>query len=370
MRCFFGENLETKVKKQDLLKKVSAGELKIIIGTHALIAGNLTFNNLSFVTVDEQHRFGVQQRAALLVRGSTQTDASIPHFLSMSATPIPRTLTLTLFGDLELSVISELPVGRKTIITKVVSPANRNKAYQFVREQIKNGRQAFVICPRIEASRESRIADQDDMQFAISNMHKLWDDVKAVKEEFERLSQNIFPDLKLAMLHGKLKANEKNQIMNEFAENKINILVATSVIEVGVDIPNASVMIIEGADRFGLAQLYQFRGRVGRAEHQSFCLLFTDSSAETTQHRLQSLIEAKNGFELAEKDLAIRGPGEFLGHTQTGLPDLAMRSLNNIELIKNARLAAASILEKDLELQKYPQLKTALDNFRGRIHLE
>ena len=184
------------------------------------------------------------------------------------------------------------------------------------------------------------------------------------------MATEIFPDLKIAMLHGKLKSAEKNSIMNDFSENKINILVATSVIEVGVDIPNASIMLIEGADRFGLAQLYQFRGRVGRAEHQSFCLLFTDSNSPVTAQRLQSLLEAKNGFELAEKDLAIRGPGEFLGHTQTGLPDLAMRSLNNIELIKNARLAAEDILKKDYELKNYPNLKTELDKFRNRVHLE
>ena len=372
-QCFYGENLETKNKKVDFLKKVADGDLKIVIGTHAIIARgangkqNLIFKDLVFTTVDEQHRFGVEQRATLVRGSEKKADPSLPHFLSMSATPIPRTLTLTLFGDLDLSTINELPIGRKQIITKIVAPTNRNKAYQFIREQIKKGRQAFVICPRIEKSEKSENNPTSNIQHLTS---KLWDDVRAVKEEYEKLATEIFPDLKIAMLHGKLKSAEKNSIMNDFSENKINILVATSVIEVGVDIPNASIMLIEGADRFGLAQLYQFRGRVGRAEHQSFCLLFTDSNSPVTAQRLQSLLEAKNGFELAEKDLAIRGPGEFLGHTQTGLPDLAMRSLNNIELIKNARLAAEDILKKDYELKNYPNLKTELDKFRNRVHLE
>ncbi len=364
VHCFYGENLETKTKKADFLKKVANSELKIIIGTHTLIAAGVVFKDLVFTTVDEQHRFGVEQRAALVRNNESRIKnrQALPHFLSMSATPIPRTLTLTLFGDLDLSTINELPVGRKQIITKIVAPANRAKAYQFIREQIKKGRQAFVICPRIEKADPT-----SNIQHPTS---KLWDDVKAVKEEYEKLTTQIFPDLRVGLLHGKLKSSEKNSIMNDFSENKINILVATSVIEVGVDIPNASIMLIEGADRFGLAQLYQFRGRVGRAEHQSFCLLFTDSNSPTTAQRLQSLMEAKNGFELAEKDLAMRGPGEFLGHTQTGLPDLAMRSLNNIELIKNARLAAADILKKDYELKNYPELKAELDKFRNRVHLE
>jgi ATP-dependent DNA helicase RecG len=374
-RCFYGEELETEVKKPDFYKKIACGNLKIIIGTHALIASakrgrleqKVSFENLAFVAIDEQHRFGVEQRASLLRNSGSETNVNfvMPHFLSMSATPIPRTLSLTLFGDLDLSTITELPVGRKAIITKIVAPANRDKAYQFVREQIQKGRQAFIICPRIEVGKENT---------SISHLPYLtshsWADVKAVKEEYEKLSTKIFPDLKIAMLHGKLKAKEKNQIMNDFTENKVNILVATSVVEVGVDIPNASIMIIEGADRFGLAQLYQFRGRVGRASHQSFCLLFTDSISTSTHQRLKSLLEAKNGFELAEKDLAIRGPGEFIGHTQTGMPDLLMRSLNNMELIKEARLAAVEILKKEQGLESYPLLKAELGKFKQRIHLE
>ncbi len=325
----------------------------IVVGTHALIQKTVKFEKLALVVVDEQHRFGVEQRATLV---KSTSDNLIPHFLSMSATPIPRTLTLTIFGDLDLSIINELPAGRRPIITKIVAPANRIKAYKFIRERIKEGRQCFVICPRIEATE--------------NHTGTLWDDVKAVEVEYEKLSKQIFPDLKVAMLHGRLKADEKNRLMTDFSQNKTDILVATSVIEVGVDVPNATIMMIEGSDRFGLAQLYQLRGRVGRAEHQSFCFLFTDSTSATTHRRLKSLLEAKNGFELAEMDLAIRGPGEFLGQSQTGMPDLAMKALNNMELVKTARLSAAGILKEDSELKKYPLLETRLEQFRKQVHLE
>ncbi len=358
--CFWGENLESKIKKNELIGKIGNGEIKIIIGTHAIIQKNISFKNLALTIVDEQHRFGVRQRAHLSALNNQKLH---PHFLSMSATPIPRTLSLTLFGDLDLSIISELPKGRRPIITKIVAPANRQKAYDFIRGQIRQGRQAFVICPRITASENS-----DDEP--LNKQRLLWDNVKAVEEEYKKLCENIFPDLRVAMLHGRMKGKEKNGIMNDFYQNKINVLVSTSVVEIGVDIPNATIMMIEGADRFGLAQLYQFRGRVGRREHQSFCLLFTDSTSATSHQRLKHLIEAKNGFELAEKDLAMRGPGEFLGQSQTGLPDLAMSSLNNIELIKAARESAELILKRDLDLKSYPLLQGRLEKFRQQIHLE
>ncbi|MEK7568103.1 MAG: ATP-dependent DNA helicase RecG [Patescibacteria group bacterium] len=362
---FYGDNLETKVKKQELIKKITDNEIKIVIGTHSLIQKNFKFGDLAFVVVDEQHRFGVKQRAELL-RGSARTDArtnadiksalTLPHFLSMSATPIPRTLSLTLFGDLDLSIIDELPKNRKKIVTKAVSPSNRDKAYAFIREQIKKGRQTFVICPRIDP--------------AEINGNLFIPETKAVKEEYEKLSQKIFPDLKVAMLHGKMKSKEKALTMKEFSEGKTDILVSTSVIEVGVDIPNATIMMIEGTECFGLAQLYQFRGRVGRGQHQSFCFLFTDSFSKTTQQRLRSLIEAKNGFELAEKDLEIRGPGEILGAAQTGVPDLAMKAIKNPELVKTARDEAVGIIEKDPELKNYPLLQKRLESFGKEIHLE
>ena len=359
-RIFYGDELESEVKKQDLIKKISSAEIKIIIGTHALIQKNIKFKDLALVVIDEQHRFGVKQRAEL----TDQSPDILPHFLSMSATPIPRTLTLTIFGDLDLSIISELPKGRKEIITKIVAPANRDKAYAFIRGQVRKGRQVFVICPRIEPTQIDVDIDVNLRKSAL-----LWE-TKAVKEEYEKLSKKVFPDLRVGLLHGKMKAKEKAEIMKQFNNGAIDILVSTSVVEVGVDIPNATIMMIEGSERFGLAQLYQFRGRVGRGEHQSFCFLFTDSSAKITYQRLHSLLEAKNGFELAEKDLQIRGPGEFLGESQTGMPDLAMKAIQNPDLVKSSRQTALMIIEKDPELKNYPLLKERLEIFEREIHLE
>ena len=295
----------------------------------------------------------------------------IPHLLSMSATPIPRTLSLTLFGDLDLSVITELPQGRKNIITKIVAPKDRNKAYDFIREQVKQGRQAFVICPRIEPVEEETPLELISSDTAnAAPLFRFKDEVKTVKEEYEKLSKKIFQEMRVAMLHGKMKPQEKAETMRNFKEAGIDILVSTSVVEVGVDVPNATIMMIEGTDRFGLAQLYQFRGRVGRGEHQSFCLLFTDATGEATKKRLHSLIEAKNGFELAEKDLEIRGPGQFLGEVQTGMPDLAMKAVQNPELVKESRGAAEKVLQEDPELKKYPLLRERLEEFEKEIHLE
>ncbi|MEK7593400.1 MAG: ATP-dependent DNA helicase RecG, partial [Patescibacteria group bacterium] len=347
-KIFYGDGLESEIKKSELVKKITDNKIKIIFGTHALIQKSVKFSDLALVIIDEQHRFGVKQRAELL-----KNHQMIPHLLSMSATPIPRTLTLTIFGDLDLSVIDELPKGRKEIITKIVAPANRDKAYAFIRGQVKKGRQVFVICPRIEKSTDGELNANMPTSGLIN---KRWNEVKAVKEEYEKLKEKVFPDLRVAMLHGKMPASSKTrrglafggksktEVMQDFKDGKTDILVSTSVVEVGVDVPNATIMMIEGADRFGLAQLYQFRGRVGRGEHQSFCFLFTDSVAKDTYRRLYSLISAKNGFELAEEDLAIRGPGEFLGGAsgwaQTGIPDLAMKAAQNPDLVKSAREAA------------------------------
>jgi ATP-dependent DNA helicase RecG len=355
----YDDELGSEVPKKNMLKKIQTGEVKIVIGTHSLIQKDVKFKNLGLVIVDEQHRFGVRQRAELLKTSS----GLIPHFLSMSATPIPRTLMLTIFGDLDISIIDELPKGRKRIITKIVAPENRGEAYEFIRKEAKNGRQVFVICPRIEKPEAAQ--NEKEVIYFQKNF-----EVKSVKEEFEKLSKNIFPDLRVQMIHGQLKAKEKEKIMHDFSERKTDILVSTSVIEVGVDIPNATIMMIEGSDRFGLAQLYQFRGRVGRGEHQSYCFLFTDSKGETTQRRLKAILEAKNGFELAERDLKFRGPGEFLGRSQTGLPDLAMSGLQDFNLIKNSREAALGILKTDSRLKKYPLLKSKLDEFQKIIHPE
>jgi ATP-dependent DNA helicase RecG len=296
---------------------------------------------LGLIIIDEQHRFGVEQRRQLLENNKNQE--LIPHLLSMTATPIPRTLALTIWGDLDISLINEMPKNRKSIITKLAAPINRQKAYDFVRRQIKLGRQAFVVCPLIEDS------------------PKL--EVKSVTQEYEKLKKRIFPDLKIQMLHGKMKAKEKEEVMRNFNDGKIDVLVSTSVIEVGIDIPNATIMLIEGADRFGLAQIYQFRGRVGRGQHQSYCLLFTESATKSVQERLGAIVKAKNSFELAERDLQIRGPGEFLGTRQSGIPDYLMNALKNLELVQLARDEAKKILEKDPNLNSHLLIKNRLVEF-------
>ncbi len=518
-KVFYGDDMEVVLKKPELIKKISSGEIKIIIGTHSLIQKSVDFKDLAFVVIDEQHRFGINQRKTLVARtninitrtisdvkihntetksdllfgdltyqirgcifavkkelglghkeniyqrvlekefnkkglifekekvldvrynnekvgvyrpdfiienkiileikalpslgrfekqqiwhylkstdyqlallvnfgrndvqieriiygyssespsksvSSPQGSVIVPHFLSMSATPIPRTLSLTIFGDLDLSIIDELPKNRKAIITKVVEPQNRDKVYAFIRGQVKKGRQIFVVCPRIEIPPDEEL----EKKVVYKSMFSSWEDIRAVKDEYEKLSKKVFPDLNVDMLHGKMKAKEKAEVMKKFKDKKTDILVSTSVIEVGVDIPNATIMMIEGADKFGLAQLYQFRGRVGRGEHQSFCLLFTDSSAKTTYSRLESLVKAKSGFELAEMDLVLRGPGQFLGQSQTGIPDLAMKAAQNPEMVKEARESAEEILNSDPELNNHLLLKKHLEQFEKDVHLE
>ncbi len=369
-RVSYGESLETDIKKPALLKEASDGKIKILIGTHALIEKGVAFKNLGLVVVDEQHRFGVKQRAAL--SGHARL---VPHFLSMSATPIPRTIMMTMFGDLDLSIISELPKGRKEIITKIVDPENRDKAYAFIRGQVRRGRQVFVVCPRIEPSEANPVS---------STWSSDWEqlEIKSVKEEYEKLAKTVFPDLRVAMLHGKMPTSSKTrrglasggkskeEVMRDFTDGKTDILVSTSVIEVGVDVPNATIMMIEGSERFGLAQLYQFRGRVGRGQHQSFCFLFTESPSRNTKDRLNSLLTAKNGLELAEKDLRFRGPGEFLGKEQTGMPDIAMKALQKPELVKAARSAAELVAKNGWEMKNYPALYEKFREFRRKVHLE
>lgn len=354
---------EVTLTKKKLKDAIGRGTVSIVVGTHALLGDTITWNNLGLVVIDEQHRFGVRQRATL----TQKKGAILPHFLSMSATPIPRTLTLTVFGDLDLSTITELPPGRKAIKTYVVPPEKRPGAYQFIRKHVKEGRQVFVICPRIEPPQEEK-ENTSPRKFNSAQL-TLWD-VRTVREEYEKLSKKVFPDLRVGMLHGKMPAQEKGAIMAAFKNGSLDILVSTSVIEVGVDIPNATIMLIEGADRFGLAQLYQLRGRVGRGAHESFCLLFTDSSSKSTAARLQAITKAKNGFELAEYDLKQRGPGEFLGQSQTGFPDSAMEALMDPPLISASREAAKEILRIDPELAQHPMLKEKLAEFERAIHLE
>lgn len=346
-RLFYGEGLMSDTKRPDIVKRIAEGKIRIVIGTHALIQKYVSFKNLALVVVDEQHRFGVEQRAALM----KNSVCLIPHFLSMTATPIPRSLALTMWSDLDISYLTELPKGRKRIKTYVVPPGKRTGAYNFIRERIREGRQAFVICPRIAASENG-------------------DEVKTVTEEHTKLSRDIFPNLEVGLLHGRLRSKEKEEVMRRFAEGKTHILVATSVVEVGVDVPNAAVMMIEGADRFGLAQLYQLRGRVGRGIHESYCLLFTDSPSDTVRERLALVAKAKNGLELAEKDLALRGPGEFFGTTQTGMPDLAMKALEHPDVAREAKRHAAKLIAQDPTLTSYPALKQKIRDLIARIHKE
>ncbi|MCX6813649.1 MAG: ATP-dependent DNA helicase RecG, partial [Candidatus Azambacteria bacterium] len=317
-----------KITRRELVEKVKKNKINILIGTHALIQDTtpttkektpLQFNNLAFVIIDEQHKFGVKQRAKLC-----RQKEFIPHLLSMTATPIPRTLALTIYGDLDLSVIDELPKGRKKIITKIIQPKEKKTTYNFIREQVKKGRQAFVICPRIEPPASASIEATARQAQILDERALSWIDVKAVKQEYKKLAEEIFPDLKIGMLHGKMKVDEKEAVLKSFRNKKTDILVSTSVVEVGVDVSNASVMIIEGSEKFGLAQLHQFRGRVGRSDFQSYCFLFVDTPGIVYNRRLRTLITCDNGFELAEKDLAIRGPGDFIGQRQWGIPDLAM----------------------------------------------
>ncbi|MFC1687174.1 ATP-dependent DNA helicase RecG [Patescibacteria group bacterium] len=337
------------ISRPKLKEKINKGDIDIIIGTHALIQQGVSFHKLGYVIVDEQHRFGVEQRKKL-VRKSQEPKAAFPHLLSMTATPIPRSLALTVYGDLDLSIIDEMPKGRKEIVTKIVTPHNRNKTYQFIRNEIEKGHQVFVICPLIDPS------------------DKLG--VKSVKQEAERLDKKVFPDLRIGVLHGRLGAKKKEQVMRNMLDKNIDILCATAVVEVGIDIPNATVMMIEGAERFGLAQLHQFRGRVGRSEHQSHCFLFSETEKQSTIDRLHALVESKNGFELAEKDLEFRGPGDMYGSRQTGLPPLKIASLTDYQIIKESREVVKTLISKDSELITWPLIKKKAEQFERSLHLE
>ena len=345
-----------------ILEKLKSGKINLIIGTHSLIQKDIRFKDLALIIVDEQHRFGVAQRAYLQQQIENINDGlknTVPHFLTMTATPIPRTLALAFFGNLDLSILDEMPKDRKKIITEVVGPLERKMKYDFIREEIKKGRQCFVILPLVEDS-------------------KVLTEVKAAVSEHKKLSEEIFPDLKVGLVHGKLPAKggsasggkSKETVMKELAEKKLDILVATAVVEVGIDIPNASVMIIEDADRFGLSQLHQFRGRIGRGEHQSYCFLFTSSDSGLAKKRLKALVNNSDGFAIAEKDLELRGPGQFFGTRQSGIPDIAMENLTNIKLIQIAREEAQNLLASDPELKKHLLLKDALQKFDEKVHLE
>ncbi len=316
---------ESQSKKQEVQERIASGEIDIVIGTHALIQKEVSFKQLGLAVIDEQHRFGVEQRSALRQKGYN------PHVLVMTATPIPRTLALTLYGDLDLSVIDELPPGRKEIKSKWLEPNEIKAGFNWIRKEVKGGHQAFIICPLIEES-EAIVA-------------------KAATAEYERLSKDVFPDLKLGLIHGRMSAQEKEEAMKAFHEKKFDILVATPVVEVGIDVPNATVMLVESASRFGLSQLHQFRGRVGRGEAQSYCMLLSEDPSESGGKRLDLIVNTQDGFILAEEDLKLRGPGEFFGTRQSGLPDLRMAKLSDIVLLELARKEAMRLFEQDPRLE-------------------
>lgn len=329
----------SKKLKEDIYKKISAHELDIVIGTHALIQEGVTFAKLGLVVTDEQHRFGVNQRATLEKKSD-----SMPDMLVMTATPIPRTMTLTVYGDLEVSLIKELPPGRKPIKTVAESIRSRKKVYEFVRAEIMEGRQAYVVCPLIERSESETLAD-----------------IESAEEIFDMLSNRIFRDIPCALLHGKMKPRDKDEIMEQFRDGATKLLVSTTVIEVGVDVPNASVMVVEHAERFGLAQLHQLRGRVGRGAAKSYCILISDSKADVARSRLEILETTNDGFKLAEEDLKLRGPGQFFGEAQHGLPDLKIADVfRDLEILIQARDTAEKFVTDDENLNYFASLRENL----------
>lgn len=340
----------TAISRAQLLKWVKNGEIPILIGTHALIQKSVEFKHLAYVVIDEQHRFGTAQRRAL-----AKKDDRIPHLLSMTATPIPRTLALTVYGDLDVTLLDQMPIGRKPIITRTVSTNDRKKMYEHMRAELERGRQAYVICPRIDEP-------DPDKEFSLQ--------AKSVKAEAERLSKKELKGYSIGILHSKMMPAAKEKLMADFSAGKITILVATSVVEVGVNVPNATVILIEGAERFGLSQLHQLRGRVMRSSEQAYCYLLPESTGEKTTERLKALMTAKNGFELAEYDLALRGSGELYGMKQWGLTDLGMEALKNMKMVEAARKEATTLIEKDPELVHHPLLKSRSEAIMGTLHFE
>lgn len=344
-------NGATNISRSQLLKWVANGEIPILVGTHSLIQKSVTFKHLAYAIIDEQHRFGVAQRKALIHK-----EERVPHLMSMTATPIPRTLALTVYGDLDLTILDELPPGRKPIITEPVVPKDRDATYEKIRKELKAGRQAYIITPRIDEP-------DPDKEFSVQ--------AKSAKAEAKRLKEKVFQEFEIGVMHGKLKDTDKEQVMEDFKNGEIDILVSTSVVEVGVNVPNATVIIIEGAERFGLAQLHQLRGRVLRSSHQAYCYVFTDSTGAKTADRLKALRTAKNGFELAEYDLKFRGAGELSGSQQWGVSDVAMEALQNLKMVEAARTEAKRLLEEDESLSKYPLLQSHLaSRKKEEIHFE
>ena len=337
----------TKKKKEDILQRLANGEIDILIGTHAILEENVVFNNLGLVVTDEQHRFGVKQRAKIVAKGNN------PDVIVMSATPIPRTLALILYGDLDISIIDELPPNRKKIDTFAVTKEYEERVNNFVKKQVNEGRQAYIVCPLVEDSEEL--------------------DLKSVTALYEKYKNEVFSEYKVEYLHGKMKAKEKDEIMNRFKDGQIDILISTTVIEVGVDVPNSSIMVVENAERFGLAQLHQLRGRVGRGEYQSYCILKYEGKGKNTRERMKIMCQTNDGFVISEKDLELRGSGDFFGTAQHGLPELKIANLfEDIQELKVIQELAQKIISDDplLEQEKNYRLKKLVENkFTNRIEI-
>ena len=339
-----------KLSRTTFRKRVADGLIPIVIGTHALVEKSLVFKHLAYAIIDEQHRFGTMHRQKLVTKEKT-----VPHLLSMTATPIPRTLALTIYGDLDLSLLDEMPAGRKTVLTEVLGPKERERAYERVRQELSAGHQCFVICPRIDEPDPAK-------ELALQ--------AKSVKAEAKRLAKDVFPEASIGIMHSKMTLTEKEEVMDAFESGKTDILVSTSVVEVGVNVPNATVILVEGAERFGLAQLHQLRGRVLRSTHQSYCFVLPESSGPNTRERMKAFTGAKNGFELAEYDLALRGAGELAGGRQWGVSDVAMEALKNLKLVEAARTEAAALVARDPELARHPALASRVRAALSEMHLE
>jgi len=333
-------------EKAAVQEAIASGQVDIAVGTHALVQQGVAFDRLGLAVIDEQHRFGVEQRAALREKGGS------PHVLVMTATPIPRTLALTVYGDLDITVLDEMPPGRPRVKTYRVLPYRRQEAFQFVEKKVADGWQAYIICPLVEESESI--------------------EAKAAVQEYERLSRDVFPHLRLGLLHGRMAASEKEAVMRAFRDGEIDILVSTAVVEVGVDVPNATVILIEGAERFGLSQLHQFRGRVRRSEEQAYCFLLSDSPSPESEERLGIMETVDDGFELAEHDLRLRGPGEYFGTRQSGLPDLRVAKLTDVAMIEKARAEATAIVEEDPALARpeHARIGEQVSKLWGRLSSE
>ena len=344
------ERTWTPISRAQLSKWVKNGEIPIVIGTHTLISKSVEFEDLGLVIIDEQHRFGTNQRMKL-----AKKEGHAPHYLSMTATPIPRTLALTIYGDLDLSIVDQMPSGRKKVITEIIAPDKRDKAYDAIRTELKAGRQVYIICPRIDEP------DPEKEQAVIA---------KSVLAEAKRLAKDVYREYRIGVMHSKMTKQKKEAVMQDFKDHKLDILVSTSVIEVGVNVPNATSIIIEGAERFGLAQLHQLRGRVIRSEHQSYCYLFADAKTDKTIDRLRALTKASNGFELAELDLSLRGAGLLAGDKQWGITDLGMEAIKNIKMVEAARTEAIALVASDKDLAQFPLLAQTLAEKNLDLHFE